>query len=185
MGGPVVDGRTYHSITNSTLLAQELIRNGAPADLELAEKVLNAVLFCQEPHPDDLHHGNFRWTYEEPQVKDLDAVQFVMLYLEPILLDHKEGELLHDRHIAEQSYREFIDWMKFTGRSGGAYEYNSATYTAVAIRVLSQLVGLVQDQETRMRAQVMLARAGLSAALHINPVTGRWIGPRDFHLLVW
>jgi hypothetical protein len=76
--------------------------------------------------------------------------------------------------------------MSFTDRSGATYEYNSSNYTTVAIQVLSQLAKLVRDPETRERARVMLARVGLSAALHMSPATGRWAGPhgRAYHQTV-
>ena len=45
------------------------------------------------------------------------------------------------------------------------------------MRVLSRLAELTEDEHTRIRARTMLARLGLSAALHIHPGIGCWAGP--------
>lgn len=102
-------------------------------------------------------------------------------YTNPILMDiavtSLGGELLNDVTIAERGYRKLAEWIEFNDRSGGTYEYNSATYVIVAIRALSLLARLTQDEPTRIRAEVMLAREGLGAALHLHPATERWAGP--------
>ena len=56
-------------------------------------------------------------------------------------------------------------------------EYNSPNYASVAVRVLGRLAELTEDEHTRIRARTMLARLGLSAALHIHPGIGCWAGP--------
>ena len=70
--------------------------NGTPQDLELAEKVLNVVLGCQELHPDDPHYGNFYWMLEDSVVFDLNAVEFALERLVPMMIEH--GERLSRRH---------------------------------------------------------------------------------------
>ena len=56
-------------------------------------------------------------------------------------------------------------------------EYNSPNYASVAVRVLGRLAELTEDEHTRIRARTMLARLGLSAALHVHPGIGCWGGP--------
>jgi hypothetical protein len=230
VSGGMVEGRVYHSTHASRSLAAALVANGTPQDLQVAEKILGAILACQELRPDDPHYGNFRWVQEESMVEDLNAVQFVMFSFIPMMIEHGDrlsppmrkrvlesirlaldeirrmdvhfmytnivmkdmvnsilgGELLKDEAIAKRGYKKFTDWMTFTDRSGGAYEYNSPTYTAVATEVVSQLARLVKDEPTRIRARIVLARLGLSAALHIHPLTGLWAGPhgRAYHATV-
>ena len=45
------------------------------------------------------------------------------------------------------------------------------------MRVLGCLAELTKDPHTRIRARTMLARLGLSSALHIHPGIGCWAGP--------
>jgi len=96
------------------------------------------------------------------------------------------GELLGDPEIAQRGYDKLMDWMEFTDRSGGNYEYNSIPYTPLAIRLISTLTRLVKDEETRVRSSVVLARMGLGAYLHAHTPTKRWAGPhgRAYHYAV-
>lgn len=114
-------------------------------------------------------------------LEDLRRTDVNVAYTNPVLMDIAVsclgGELLKDVTIAERGYRKLVEWMEFTDRSGGVYEYNSPTYTSVAIRALSLLARLTRDQPTRIRARTMLARVGISAALQMNPATERWGGP--------
>ncbi|MEZ4833855.1 MAG: hypothetical protein R2873_18050 [Caldilineaceae bacterium] len=64
--------------------------NGTPEDLALAENVLDAVLRCQETDPNDPHFGNFYWMAEDRHVEDLNAVEFVLEALIPLLRRHGE-----------------------------------------------------------------------------------------------
>jgi hypothetical protein len=43
----------FHETRQAARLAMNLLANGAPEDLALAEKVLNALLVCQELDPND------------------------------------------------------------------------------------------------------------------------------------
>lgn len=87
------------------------------------------------------------------------------------------GELLADEKSAERGQKKLVRWMQHVDTYGLPAEYNSPNYAAVAVRVLGCLAALVQDGDTRVRARTMLARLGLSAALHIHPSTGAWAGP--------
>ena len=62
--------------------------NGAPEDLELAHKVLDVVLGCQERRENDPHFGNFFWMLEDDVVMDLNAVEFNLEYLVPMMLQY-------------------------------------------------------------------------------------------------
>ena len=78
----------YHPTRDAAGLAAALVANGTPQDLELAEKVLDAVLECQELHQDDPHYGNFWWNREDGMVEDLNAVEFVLAHLTPMMIRH-------------------------------------------------------------------------------------------------
>ena len=78
----------FHESRKGASFAQKLVANGTPQDLELAEKVLNTVLGCQETHPDDPHYGNFYWMLEDRVVFDLNAVEFNLERLIPMMIQH-------------------------------------------------------------------------------------------------
>jgi hypothetical protein len=78
----------FHESRRAARLGADLVANGAPEDLALAEKVLEAVLRCQETDPNDPHFGNFYWMAEDRHVEDLNAVEFVLEALIPLLRRH-------------------------------------------------------------------------------------------------
>lgn len=217
----------FHESRAGAALAEQLVANGTPQDIELAHHVLNATLACQERHEDDPHRGNFYWMAEDDVVTDLNAVQFNLEKLIPMMLRHGDrlnmdmrshvldairlgldeirridvsitysnitvldvvntclgGELLDDADIAQRGYDKLVAWMAFTDQHGTVREANSPTYTRVIIRALKRLVDLVQHDPTRIRARTVIARLGISVALHIHRRTGRWAGPhsRAYH----
>jgi hypothetical protein len=89
------------------------------------------------------------------------------------------GELLQDEDILTRGRQKLVRWMSLTDQFGIPFEYNSPTYTSVAIGSLSSLARHSRDPETRVRARTALARIGLSVALHVHPATGRWAGPHS------
>jgi hypothetical protein len=82
----------FHESRKGAAFAQRLLANGAPEDVALAEKVLDVVLGCQELHPDDPHYGNFYWMLEDTVVFDLNAVEFALERLIPLMIE--SGQLL-------------------------------------------------------------------------------------------
>lgn len=85
---------TFHESRRAARLAADLVANGTPEDLALAGKVLEAVLRCQEINPKDPHFGNFYWMAEDSVVEDLNAVEFVLEALIPLMRDF--GDRLPD-----------------------------------------------------------------------------------------
>lgn len=81
---------TFHESRRAARLAADLLANGAPEDLALAEQVLEAVLRCQERDPNDPHLGNFYWMAEDTTVEDLNAVEFVLEALIPMMRRHAD-----------------------------------------------------------------------------------------------
>jgi len=216
-----------HPTRDAASFASRLLANGAQEDIALAEKVLDALMACQETREGDPHYGNFWWYREDEMVEDLNAVEFVLSTLIPMMIEHGDhlspdmqkrvkasirlgleeierlnvlvaytniaakdivntclgGELLGDPKIAARGYKKMVEWMAFTDQFGTPFEYNSPTYTKVAINALEHLIDHVQHPDTKIRAQTMANRMGLSVALHIHPKTGRWAGPhsRAYH----
>jgi len=80
----------FHESRQGANLAEQLVANGTPEDLELAHKILNATLICQEVLPNDPHYGNFYWMAEDEVVIDLNAVEFNLERLIPMMIQHRE-----------------------------------------------------------------------------------------------
>jgi hypothetical protein len=78
----------FHESRRGAWWARQLVANGTPQDLELAEKVLDVVLGCQERHEGDAHYGNFTWMIEDSVVEDLNAVEFNLEHLIPMMIEH-------------------------------------------------------------------------------------------------
>ena len=88
-----------------------------------------------------------------------------------------EGQLLRDNDIDRRGSEKLVRWMAHVETYGLPAEYNSPNYASVAVRVLGCLAELRKDPHTRIRARTMLARLGLSSALHVHPGIGCWAGP--------
>lgn len=78
----------FHESRRGAAFAAQLVANGTPQDIELAHKVLNVVLGCQERRAGDPHHGNFMWMLEDDVVFDLNAVEFNLEHLTPMMIQH-------------------------------------------------------------------------------------------------
>ena len=80
----------FHESRQGANLAEQLVANGTQIDLELAHNVLNATLVCQEVRPNDPHYGNFYWMAEDEVVIDLNAVEFNLERLIPMMIQHRD-----------------------------------------------------------------------------------------------
>jgi hypothetical protein len=89
------DTGTWHASRLAAHFAARLVANGAPEDLELAEKVLEGLEACQERRPGNPNHGNYRWEYEDSEVEDLNAVHFVLIVILPMIIRY--GDRLNPR----------------------------------------------------------------------------------------
>ena len=85
-----IDNGVFHSAWMSAEYAVALVERGSPEAIARAEAVIDAVLGCQDMDPRSPHYGNFTWEHEDLAVEDLNAVQFVLVRLIPLLLNHAE-----------------------------------------------------------------------------------------------
>ena len=86
----VTEDGVFHETRAGAAFAGRLIANGAAEDLALAEQVLDVVLGCQERRAGDPHFGNFTWMLEDDHVEDLNAVEFNLEHLIPLMLRHAD-----------------------------------------------------------------------------------------------
>ena len=105
------------------------------------------------------------------------ALAYTNIVLKDIANSCLGGQLLGDDTIGQRGREKLVRWMAHVDAYGLPAEYNSPNYASVAVRVLSRLAELTEDEHTRIRARTMLARLGLSAALHVHPGIGCWAGP--------
>ncbi len=83
-----IDNGIFHTVWLSTQYAVALVEAGSASEIARAEAVIVAVLNCQDMDPRSPHYGNFKWEHEDQAVEDLNAVQFVLIRLIPLLLEH-------------------------------------------------------------------------------------------------
>jgi hypothetical protein len=81
-------GRLSYRAPQSLPLAGALLAAGEPAAVAEAAAIVAAVLDTQELAADHPYRGNFRWLADDAEVCDLNAVQFVLQALLPVLLAH-------------------------------------------------------------------------------------------------
>ena len=94
--------------------AVALVESGAPQEIERAQAVIDAVLDCQDMDPRSPHYGNFRWEHEDLAVEDLNAVQFVLVRLIPLLLNHADL-LVRSARLTSNGSASASGWTKSVG----------------------------------------------------------------------
>ena len=85
-----IDNGIFHTAWMSTEYAVALVESGSRAEVDRAEAVMEAVLDCQDMDARSPHYGNFKWEHEDQAVEDLNAVQFVLVRLIPMLLNRSD-----------------------------------------------------------------------------------------------
>ena len=85
-----IDNGVFHSAWQSAEYAVALVESASPEAIERGEAVIAAVLNCQDTDRRSPHFGNFKWEHEDGAVEDLNAVQFVLVRLIPLLLNHSD-----------------------------------------------------------------------------------------------
>ena len=101
----VTENGVFHESRRGAALAARLVENGTPQDLALAERVLEIVLNAQERRPNDPHTGNFFWMIEDDVVFDLNAVEFNLEHLIPMLIEHGDRLPKATRQRVEEAVR--------------------------------------------------------------------------------
>ncbi len=91
------EGRTFRPPV-SLVCARALLRQGDAESVAEALSIVGAALDSQELSPDHPHRGNFLWLADDAEVADLNAVQFMLRQLLPILVWH--DKLLPDDLLA-------------------------------------------------------------------------------------
>jgi hypothetical protein len=87
------------------------------------------------------------------------------------------GELLPDDVLLAYGRERLQGVVDFAARNGGFQEYNSPTYTMVALYETERTLHLVRDEATRAAAESLRQRAWETISVSFHPGTQQWAGP--------
>ncbi len=89
------------------------------------------------------------------------------------------GELLGEPRLSEYGRARLRRFAQHTRMHGGLNEYNSPTYTMVALHECERILQLVADEDARAIAERLRGGIWDSIAAHYHPPTGQWAGPHS------
>jgi hypothetical protein len=89
------------------------------------------------------------------------------------------GELLTEPRLLDYGRRRLARFLEHTRFHGGFNEYNSPTYTLVALFELERILQLVRDPAMRADAEMLRCMTWEGIAEHFHPSTGQWAGPHS------
>jgi hypothetical protein len=89
------------------------------------------------------------------------------------------GELLRRARLLDYGRRRLHNIVRHTKHHGGFNEYNSPTYTMVALHECERILSLVRDPQARSDAEWLRQAAWQTIAEHFHPGTGQWAGPHS------
>ena len=89
------------------------------------------------------------------------------------------GELLAIPLLREYGRERLKRFLEYTREQGGLNEYNSPTYTFVALYEAERILQLVEDPLTRQYAEELRGVIWESLARHFHPSTGQLAGPHS------
>lgn len=89
------------------------------------------------------------------------------------------GELLGERRLVDYGRKRLHDQLESVAVNGDFREYNSPTYTVVALEEVERILQLVKDSAAREDAEVLRRVAWRVIAEHFHPATWQWAGPHS------
>ncbi len=89
------------------------------------------------------------------------------------------GELLDEPRLVEYGRARLRRFIEHTAYHGGLNEYNSPTYTIVALHECERILHLVRDPQARADTEAIRRIAWETIAEHFHPPTRQWAGPHS------
>lgn len=89
------------------------------------------------------------------------------------------GELLGDKALLDYGRSRLQRLVEHTKQHGSFNEFNSPTYTVIALREAERTLFLVRDEQTRAAAEWLRRRAWQTIAESFHPATQQWCGPHS------
>ncbi|MDR3707840.1 MAG: hypothetical protein P4L33_06050 [Capsulimonadaceae bacterium] len=87
------------------------------------------------------------------------------------------GEILGESRLLDYGRLRLQRQLEHVRYHGGFTEYNSPTYSVVAVEELERIHRLVKDPEARATAKLLHEQAWKVIAEHFHPGTNQWAGP--------
>ncbi len=87
------------------------------------------------------------------------------------------GELLPEPRLFSYGLDRLRNLRKRLEFDGGFTEYNSSTYTLVALIEFERILGLIYNSEARAEAEMLLHHTWRLISSQFHPGTGQWAGP--------
>jgi len=91
----------------------------------------------------------------------------------------KAGEVLDDDDLVAYGREKLREAVGYTRYHDGFTEYNSPTYTRVALEEIGRMLAYFDDESDRALARVLNDHAWRSIALHYHPESGQLAGPHS------
>jgi hypothetical protein len=95
------------------------------------------------------------------------------------------GEILGDAELLSYGRNRLAQCVKHYNHHGGFNEYNSPTYTMVALHECERILGIVKDAQTRKHAEILYRACWATVASHFHPATATWAGPHSRAYSPW
>lgn len=89
------------------------------------------------------------------------------------------AERLHLADLHAYALERWRTFHRFTMQQGAFVEYNSPTYTVVALTEVGRIRRYIRDDEARRMAEEIYRVAWKTIALHFHPPTRQWAGPHS------
>lgn len=89
------------------------------------------------------------------------------------------GEFYGEAEILDYARRRLRRFYEYTREQGAFTEFNSPTYTAVAIRVLARMRRDIRDRDVHPMLDWLYDLAWADVARHFHPPTRQWAGPHS------
>ncbi len=89
------------------------------------------------------------------------------------------GELYGDAEVLEYARRRLRRFAEHTREQGAFNEYNSPTYTSLAIRILARMLRDIDDPGPRPILEELHDLVWSDVARHFHPPTRQWAGPHS------
>jgi|GEM_PF-535153 carbonic anhydrase len=89
------------------------------------------------------------------------------------------GEILDEKRLVDYGRQRLSRFVRHARRHGGFNEYNSPTYTMVALHECERILQLVDDEEGQRTANGLRGWIWHVIGLHFHPRTRQWAGPHS------
>ena len=144
---------------------------GTPEALKRAEKVIEAVLKCQELDERNKHFGNFFWEKEDGFVEDLNAVEFVMINFIPMIMHHGD-------RLSEDLKEKILISIKFALQEIEKINVSFIYTNIVAKDIVNSILGgqLLGDSSFKNRGKEKLKK------WHAHKLPDKWLWSPERHL---